>query len=467
MLGDMNTTQKKPQMMEKDEDIQEQQAILKAMLGTITHFFGSWQAIFAGVTDGRNPNLITYPVAQLLCTGVLLYVFRLGSRRQVQYQLRENGPSQAKMASWFDVAAVPHGDTLNYGYQRLQPDELQEVICRMLAGLIRKKVLYRWRLYDNFLVAVDGTGVLTFRERHCPGCLTQKMHNGETLYYHPILEAKLITTNGFAFSIMTEFIENRDPQADKQDCELRAFYRLAERLKQRFPRLPICLLLDGLYAGGPTFQLCQDYNWRYLIVLQDKDLSQVHRSYHTVVPHVPENHKRLVMGAKRDTVQDYRWVRNIAYTDSQGRSHHLNMLTCQETKPNRRSEARTSTFKWLTNFIPTHNNVDTLANQGGRLRWKIENEGFNVQKNGGYNLEHPYSQDHAARKVFYFLLQIAHLLFQLIEKGSLLRQAFPGGLGSHKNIAARLLEAWRNLRLSSTGFQNLYRGRYQIRFDSS
>jgi len=34
---------------------------------------------------------------------------------------------------------------------------------------------------------------------------------------------------------------------------LKAFYRLAARLKRRFPRLPICLLLDSLYAGDPTF----------------------------------------------------------------------------------------------------------------------------------------------------------------------------------------------------------------------
>jgi hypothetical protein len=143
------------------------------------------------------------------------------------------------------------------------------------------------------------------------------------------------------------------------------------------------------------------------------------------------------------------------------------MIVCQETKPNRLGDPSTTTFKWLTNFIPTHNNVDTLANQGGRLRWKIENEGFNVQKNGGFNLEHPYSQDGTSRQVFYFLLQIAHLIFQLIEKGSLFRKAFPNRLGSYKNIAFRLLEAWRNLRLSSNGFQGLYSGRYQIRFDSS
>jgi len=183
--------------------------------------------------------------------------------------------------------------------------------------------------------------------------------------------------------------------------------------------------------------------------------------------HVPENHKRLLLGTQREIVQDYRWVKHIAYQDSQGRSHYLNMIVCQESKPNRYGDPCTSTFKWLTNFIPTQNNVDTLANQGGRLRWKIENEGFNIQKNGGFNLEHPYSQDGSAQQIFYFLLQIAHLIFQLIEKGSLFRKAFPHGLGSLKNIAFRLLEAWRNLRLSSSALQHLYGGRYQIRFDSS
>ncbi len=98
---------------------------------------------------------------------------------------------------------------------------------------------------------------------------------------------------------------------------------------------------------------------------------------------------------------------------------------------------------------------------------KLHSEGFNIQKNGGYNLEHPYSEDGTARQVFYFLLQIAHLIFQLIEKGSLFRIAFPNGVGSLRNIAFRLLEAWRNLRLSPAAFHHLYNGRFQIRFDSS
>lgn len=54
-----------------------------------------------------------------------------------------------------------------------------------------------------------------------------------------------------------------------------------------------------------------------------------------------------------------------------------------------------------------------------------------------------------------------------MEKGSLFRKAFPQDLGSLRNIAFRLLEGWRNLRLSPSDFRELYSGRYQIRFDSS
>ena len=144
---------------------QEQIELLKAFTVTIQHYFGSWEAIFDGVRDARNPNWIAYPLEGLLCAGVLMFLFRLGSRRQINYQMRDNGPSQTKFEAWFEVENIPHGDTLNYGFKKLNADEVQEVICQMVARLIRKKVLYRWRLFDNFLIAVDGTGMLTFRER--------------------------------------------------------------------------------------------------------------------------------------------------------------------------------------------------------------------------------------------------------------------------------------------------------------
>jgi hypothetical protein len=403
-----------------------------------------------------------------------LFLCRLGSRRGVKDHLRQNAPSQAKFATWFGVESLPHGDTLNYSYQRLQVDEVQEVVCRSVETLIRKKVLYRYRLLGvYFLVALDGTGVLTFRHRHCPHCLTKSLRSGESLYYHPVLEAKLVTANGFAFSLMTEFIENRDLSADKQDCELKAFARLTQRLKQRFPRLPLCLLLDGLYAGGPTFQVCSDYDWKYFVVLREGDLPNLHRSLAVALAQLPQQRKQVAFAEvnpqrrSEQVRQVYRWAEDLQYTDSQDRPHHLGVIECQEARSDPRGQTTQLHYKWVTNFSLTTHNVDRLANQGGRLRWKIENEGFNVQKTSALNLEHPYSQDPTARKVFYLLLQLACLIFQLMQHGSLLAQAFPDRLRTAKHLAFRLLEAWRNLRLAPEELLALANQVGQIRFDTS
>ena len=447
-----------------DQDEREQLALIHALVVTVHHFLGGFSQLFRPIHDPRVPYLITYPLASMGFAGVLMFLCRLEARRQINHLFRRNGPSEAKFKVLFDVERCPHGDTLNVLYARLDPSEVQEVPCRMVETLIRKKLLYRHRLMDRyFLIAIDGTGMLTFPERHCPHCLT-RTRNEKTTYYHPVLEAKLVTSTGLAFSIMTEFIENPGENPTQQDCELNAFYRLAERLKKRFPRLPMCLLLDGLFAGGPTFALCETYHWKYFVVLQEDDLPSVHQEFEALLPLAPENHLRFRTGLQRDIRQDFRWMNDISYVDSRQREHTLSLLTCSEQAPDSKGGRKTTRFKWITNLKVKSNNVITLANRGGRLRWKIENEGFNVQKNGGFGLEHAYTRHTTASKVFYYLMQVAHIIFQLIESGSLFRKAFPKGVGSAKNIAFRLLEAWRNLRLRPSQLQHMVNARPRIRF---
>jgi hypothetical protein len=450
-----------------DADQQAQADLVKAMLVTVQHFFGGFRQLFQGVSDPRHPAFITYPLWSVLATGVLMFLMHLGARRQVGHMLRNNGPAAVKFQAVFGTETCPHGDTLDVTYSRLEVAQVQERVTGMVESLIRSKVLYRYRLLDQyFLVVMDGTGVLTFPERHCAHCLTMT-HHGHTVYYHPILEAKLVTRDGWVFSLMTEFIENPGEFPTKQDCELKAFYRLADRLKHRFPRLPMCLLLDGLFAGGPTFSICAQYHWKYLIVLQEADLPSVHEEFNALLPLAPENHLRGCLGVQSEIKQDYRWVTQIAYMDSKNIEHAVSVIQCLETHPDAEGHSITTRFKWITNFNVTAHKVVELSNEGGRLRWKIENEGFNVQKNGGYALEHPYSHDPTSAKVFYLLLQIAHLLFQLIQHGSLFRQAFPAGVGSAKNLAFRLLEAWRNVRLTVADIQRMLTACLQIRLDTS
>jgi len=264
-----------------------------------------------------------------------MYLCHLGARRRIGTLLR-GAKSADKFELLFGVESFPHGDTLGKLFCRLDPDQFQEVVSGLAETLIRGKVLYPDRRFDRYFVAaVDGTGHLYFQERHCPHGLTQTQQ-GQTLYDHPVLEAKWVAPNGLAVSLMTELIENPKENVIKQDCALAAFYRLAGRLKQRFPRLPLLLTLDGLLAGGPTFQLCRQSGWAWMVVLKDSDLPSVNAEFEALAKLQTENQLRLRTGKGGTIHQRYRWVVELSYLDSENREHLLSVIECRETKPGKK-----------------------------------------------------------------------------------------------------------------------------------
>ena len=74
-------------------------------------------------------------------------------------------------------------------------------------------------------------------------------------------------------------------------------------------------------------------------------------------------------------------------------------------------------FVYMTDLSITNKNIEETI-YIGRKRWKIENEGFNMQKNGTFDIGHLYSKDSTAIKVHYLMIQIAHIIRQMLEKGS-------------------------------------------------
>ena len=90
------------------------------------------------------------------------------------------------------------------------------------------------------------------------------------------------------------------------------------------------------------------------------------------------------------------------------------------------------------------------------------------------NLEHVYSIDPENWKSYYLLLQIAYILIQLLERGSLLRRlAAQLGrpllmlFGSLKNVARRLLESLRNQNWPEAWFDTAAAGKIHISLDST
>jgi len=387
----------------------------------------------------------------------MVFLLKVGSRRQIGFELdTPEALENLNRLAGCQMEKLAHSDTLNHFLGHVPSGEYSRTRRELVHRLIRMKALDKARLLGHFLIAIDGTGQFYFRRRHCEHCLV-KIVDGKKQYYHHVLEAKLVTHNGLAISVGSEFIENTDPEATKQDCELKAFERLARRLRKDYPQLRLCLCLDGLYANRAALSICRQNHWKYFITFKEGSLPTVWREYQTLKELLPENVRVNITDEGKE--QTFRWVHDLNYVDDQRQEQRFNVLECREA-----AGKKTTRFVWLTNFNVAYHNAVQFGNRGGRRRWKIENEGFNIQKNGGFNLEHAYSLGSRQIKNLYVLMQIAHMILQLIERGSLLGADCKRLFGSLRNLTRRLAESLRNRVIPLAAMNS---GSIQIRLDTS
>jgi len=450
------------------------------LVQTVRHFFPDLPAWMAAIDDPRFFPYIVYDKAFLLWWGLSLFLFKLRSRRQLDFQLNTDGPellSNLNRLAGTTQTTRPVNKTLNYFLGRIGSAAVANLRTQFVRRLIRMKALDAARLQGRFVIAIDGTGFLVFRYRHCAHCLTRQCGD-TTLYLHQVLEAKLLGPAGLVVSIASEFIDNSDladtpatanAEQRKQDCELKALRRLVVRLRADFPQVRICFTGDSLFACGEGFQVAQDFHAAYVYVFKEGRLPTVWADFQGLLSLCPD--QRVEQETPAGVQQVYRWVSKLSYTDSAGRPWTFTAVQCDETQPDG------TTHRWAWVVAPElrvdHATVAEVATKGGRQRWHIENQGFNTQKTSGLNLEHAYS--HGPQwPAYYYLLQIAHLLLQLVEKGSLLRQlAAELGktplqlFGSLQNMAERLRESLRFLHWPEAVYDTAAAGRVPIRLDSS
>lgn len=394
--------------------------------------------------------------------GLLLYLLQLSARRQLDFQLNTDGPEvlpNLNRLAQTELTTRPVHDTLDYFVGQVALAGWERLRYQIVQRLLRMKALEAARLLGKPVLLLDATGLICFHRRHCPHCLVQR-HGTHTLYLHHVLEAKLLGPAGVVISLDSEFIENADVQGAagrsaeevKQDCELKAAARLLPRIKKTYPQLAFVLAVDNLYACGSFFALLAKLGWSFVATFKEGRTPALWREYQSLLAQCPENVLRRSWGDGREQV--FRWLNRLNYQDSEGRDFQLHALECTETR-----DKEEHYFAWLTGLPVGRKTVEEIAQKGGRDRWKVENEGFNRQKNSGLNLEHVYSTDPEKWKAYYLLLQIAFVLVQLLERGSLLRRlASELGktvaqlFGSLKNIAQRLLESLRYLRWQEDWF---------------
>lgn len=316
-------------------------------------------------------------MSEILTAGLFMFLFKETSRNAYNNDRLEKN-FRKNFYKYFKTE-LPHADAVDDVLRELPQDQLETLKAQLVSGLIEQKVFRKFRFMGKYhLVAVDGTGIATFNHRHCEHCLTKTSKNGVVTYFHYVLEAKLVTSSGLCISLASEFIENPSGgDYEKQDCEQKAFVRLADKIKKHFPRLAICILADGLYPNNSVFGICRKNKWGFIITLKDGNLKtfqcEVGLLKSTAI-------KREVYRSDKTsrTKLEYKFLNDIEYG-----KHCYSWIECNELKVNvNEGKSTNQRFVYITNIPQSAENIVASADYG-RLRWKIENEGFNTQKNLG------------------------------------------------------------------------------------
>jgi hypothetical protein len=140
---------------------------------------------------------------------------------------------------------------------------------RIIKALIRGKRIESCKFNGFWRLAVDATSIHTSSKRHCPHGQTKTCSKTKiTTYYHNVLEFKLVSPDGLALSIHSEFLVRQDGES-KQDSEIKVFHRAAPEIKRMWPHMRFIIMGDAAYGNVNFMRICKDNDWQYCVSLKD------------------------------------------------------------------------------------------------------------------------------------------------------------------------------------------------------
>lgn len=349
-------------------------------------------------------------------------------------------------------------------FSRIEKEEIEEFQYKINYHMLRNKFFEGEKVMGKYNCAIDGT---RFQKAHYEVSKDwlKETKEGKTTWYLSMLEMKLIA-KGMAISLMSEMINNEDKKVGKeteeeiekkseekikQDCEMNASKRLLKKFKERYPRLPIRIIADSLYPSERLIKLCEEKKLEYIFVLKDKKIPTILEEFLSIVS-MPEGEIMIV--EQKEEWKLIMWVNEIEYKGTK-----VNVIR-QITKD--KESGKDSVWMWLTNRKVTQKNVTKIISCA-KTRDYIENQGFKEQKvTSGIELEHVYSKNIKAIRVIYTIMQLTHMILQIIE---------------HSDISGKFKEKYGSVKVFRRKFYahiterniniELIEIKIQIRFDKS
>ena len=428
----LNKTQRRQLLQDKN--------LLNELRKIIKKYFPSLNNLFSALTDKRHKSYIKYNIRTIIMTRLFALLCGITTMTEINSEFnKEEAIKNLSIICEDNLKEIPDWQTIQDVIEELDYNEINDIRKYMFNALLRSKMFDRFRYNGCIQLVVDATGLTALDYNLNGNCIT-KTRNGKIKYYKYILEAKVVF-GSMLISIDSEWIENNklNNEKEKQDCEVNAFKRMASRIKKNYPKLKFIITGDALYASTPMINICKENNWHYIFNLKKDRLKNIYEEFEDNINYENEVSK-----------DNYFLSSNINFKEN-----IINAFRYIEVKEN-----KTIVFNYITDLKVDNYNIEEIVTMG-RRRWKIENEGFNEQKNGTYNISHLCSRFENALKIHYLFIQIAHTIRQLLELGSLVYKEIRRFI-TKKEISKIIINT-----LISSSITNLESSdlNFQLRFD--
>jgi hypothetical protein len=455
------------------------------------------------IKDPRDPKKTEHNIYIILQWVLTVYFFRCESTNALQTAF-DKLPQHRKNALWnyFGLeqgAKLPHRTVVTDSLAVIDPDEINDLLEKLFKWAMKSKIFYNHMetLLPDFYyhLACDGVWVHKYTHPHakdengdnaCPYCLPRVHNKGKeneyTDWLHAFVNLAFIFPGGvqlpiYIYPLKAEQLKEHEAASDelhKQECELQAVHVILPLIKQKFPKLPIKLLADSLYANEPLIKLCEDLCWEYLIVRQVGSLKKVAEQCDNLektdlyqISYKENNIIELNNGNKKE--QTIKWFNRVTV----GKESFTNVIRFEEIEYNadgsiaKDEKGKQKRFKteWLSSIRVFKGNCFILAKLG---RMRADHEDLhNTLKNRGFAAKHDYARAKPnAWLIWKLVMFVAFWIFEMFSFTQLAQNSKGGGswMALARELLADLTKVpWEILRLSPS----LQKENMQFRYNFS
>lgn len=366
-----------------------------------------------------------------------VFFFQHPSLLEFQAQLQKK-KGRNNLATLFGVAEVPSATQLRENLDEVAWEEVRRLMPVLFekmrragwATQLRSEVSCGPDAGKYYVVALDGTSYFDSVAIQCRHCLQRRDQAGAVHYWHLAVGATIVKAGSHRIVPLDAEMTSPPDGHEKQDCEAAAAKRLLLRIRREHPQLPLIVTTDDLHAHVPFVLLCEELRMKYVLVCKPTSHAETFE-WAEELERMGENEwARWSVGPMcRRQHYEARVARHVPL-----RADDAVYTTLVEVWQRNSAGEVVYHNSWVTSLSVTPENVAEVVGIG-RAKWKIENEQFNVQKNGGYHLEHNFGHGQEnLSAVFYYLNLVAYLSHLILSLGCRLFGEVADRAGSRKRL---------------------------------